>query len=82
MVVEREGAKNWPRLRISAKRSKMAAISDLDRNPFENLCKDLHDFDREELARLHEAAEEVKEILRSANVRQQRRMGASFKQIG
>jgi hypothetical protein len=60
----------------------MAAISDLDRTAFDNLCKGVHDFNEEELARLHEAAEEVKEILKSANVRQQKSMGASFRQMG
>lgn len=60
----------------------MAAINDLDRTIFDNLCKGVHDFSEEELARLHEAAEEVKEILNAANTRQQKRMGASFRQMG
>jgi hypothetical protein len=60
----------------------MAAISDIDRSAFENLCKGIHDFDEQELARLHEAAEAAREIVKSANARQQKRMGASFKQMG
>jgi len=60
----------------------MAALSDLDRTAFDNLCKGIHDFNEEELARLHEAAEEVKEIVSSANARQQKRMAASFGQMG
>lgn len=49
----------------------MAVVSDLDRTVFENLCKGVHDFNEEELARLRRAAEEVKEIVKSANARQQ-----------
>lgn len=60
----------------------MAAITDLDRNAFENLCKGVHDFNEEELVRLHKAAEEVIEVVKSANARQQKRMRASFKQMG
>jgi hypothetical protein len=60
----------------------MATLSDLDRTAFENLCKGIHDFNEDELARLHETAEEVKEIVKSANARQQKRMGASFRQAG
>jgi hypothetical protein len=56
----------------------MAAIRDVDRNAFENLCKGVHDFEEQELARLHEAADLVKEIVESANARQQKKMGASF----
>lgn len=52
----------------------MALISDLDRNEFENVCKGVHDFDENELARLHKAAEEVKAVVQSANDRQQKRM--------
>jgi hypothetical protein len=60
----------------------MAAISDSDRSVFENLCKGVHDFDEEELARLHKAAQEVSEILKSAIARAEKRMGASFRQMG
>jgi hypothetical protein len=61
----------------------MAAISDPDRSAFENLTKGIHDnFNEDELARLHRAAEEVKSIVESANDRKQKRMGASFKQMG
>jgi hypothetical protein len=55
----------------------MASISDMDRNPFENLCKGVHDFNENELARLHKAAEEVKAVLQSANDRQQKGLAAS-----
>jgi hypothetical protein len=54
----------------------MALISDLDRSAFENVCKGVHDFDESELARLHKAAEEVKEVVQSASDRQQKRMRA------
>jgi hypothetical protein len=60
----------------------MAVLADLDRTAFDNLCKGIHDFNDDELARLHEAAEQVKEVLQSANARQQKRMGASFRQMG
>ena len=60
----------------------MAAISDLDRTAFENVTKGIQDFNEDELARLHNAAEEVKAIVKSATDRQQKRMGASFKQMG
>jgi hypothetical protein len=55
----------------------VAFISDTDRNQFENLCKGVHDFNEEELERLHEAAEEVKAVLKSATDREQGRLGAS-----
>ena len=54
----------------------MSLIGDLDRNTFENVCKGVYDFDETELARLHKAAEEVKEVVQSANDRQQKRMRA------
>jgi hypothetical protein len=60
----------------------MVALRDLDRTAFENLCKGIHDFNVDELARLHEAAEQVKEVLKSANARQQKGMAASFGQMG
>jgi len=55
----------------------MAFISDLDRSVFENVCKGVHDFAENELARLHKAAEEVKAVIQSANDREQKRMSAS-----
>jgi hypothetical protein len=62
----------------------MAALPDLDRNPFENLCKGIHDFNEVELARLHKAAEEVKGIVKSANERQEKSMMArnQLRQMG
>jgi hypothetical protein len=54
----------------------MALISDLDRSAFESVCKGVHDFDENEVARLHKAAEEVQAIIQSANDRQQKRMRA------
>ena len=62
----------------------MAAITDVDRNPFENLCKGIHDFNEEELVRLREASEQVKAILKAANGRQQRKMDGKnqLKQMG
>lgn len=47
----------------------MAGITDLDRSVFEDLCKGVHDFDQEELLRLHQMAGEVKAILQSVNDR-------------
>jgi hypothetical protein len=60
----------------------MAAMSDPDRSAFENLTKGIHDFNEDELARLHSAAEEVKAIMKSVDDRQQKRTGASFRQMG
>ena len=60
----------------------MAAINDVDRSAFENLCKGIHDFNDDELLRLHEAAVEVKVVVQSANDRQQKKMAASFRQMG
>ena len=60
----------------------MAAISDSDRNVFENLCKGVHDFEEEELTRLHKAAQEVGEVLKSAIARAEKRVRASFRQMG
>jgi hypothetical protein len=54
----------------------MAFISDLDRRPFDEVSKGVHEFNEEELARLHKASEEVKEVVKSANDRQQKRMSA------
>jgi hypothetical protein len=62
----------------------MAVISDMDRNPFENLCKGVHDFNDDELGRLHEASVEVKAILQSAHDREQKNMAArdQLRQMG
>jgi hypothetical protein len=60
----------------------MAVIPDLDRTPFENVSKGVHDFSEEELERLHKAALEVSEVLKSVNARAQKRMAASFRQMG
>lgn len=60
----------------------MAAISDADRNTFENLTKGVHDFDEEELTQIHEAAEKIREVVKSANERQQKKIGGSFRQMG
>ncbi len=60
----------------------MAATSDSDRSAFENLTKGIHDFNGDELARIHNAAEVVKAVVKSANDRKQKRMGASFRQAG
>lgn len=62
----------------------MAEVSDVDRNAFQNLCKGVHDFNPDELARLHQAAEEVKAIVQSSNDRQQKSMDArnQLKQMG
>ncbi len=55
----------------------MPSISDLDRTPFDEISKGVHEFSEEELARLRRASEEVRSVLKSANERQQKQMGAS-----
>ena len=48
------------------------------------VTKGIHNFNENEMARLHKAAEEVKAIVESANDRQERSMMArnQFRQIG
>jgi len=53
----------------------MAFITDLDRGPFAEVSGGVHDFNEEELKRLHKAAEEVSTVIESANDRQQNGMG-------
>ena len=62
----------------------MAFLPDLDRTSFENLTKGVHDLTDEEIARLHEMANEVKAIVKSAIERQDRAMMArnQFRQMG
>jgi hypothetical protein len=55
----------------------MPFINDLDRTPFDEISKGVHDFSEDELARLHRASAEVRAVLKSANERQQKQMGAS-----
>lgn len=54
----------------------MAHIDEPDLSTFESLVKGVHDFNEDELARLHKAAEEVRAAVESANDRQQKRMRA------
>jgi len=52
----------------------MAGISNTDRDAFDCICKGVHDFNDDELLRLHKIAAEVKAIARSASDRQERQM--------
>lgn len=60
----------------------MPVISDADRSVFQNLSKGVHNFDEQELARIHRAAEEISEVLKSVIARSEKRVRASFKQMG
>ncbi len=54
----------------------MAHIDGPDLNVFQNLVKGVQNFNEEELARVHKAAEEVKAAMKSADDREQKRMAA------
>jgi hypothetical protein len=54
----------------------MPHINGPDLSIFQSLVNGIHDFTEDELARLHKAAQEVKEVVQSANDRQQKRMRA------
>jgi hypothetical protein len=43
---------------------------------FQNLVNGVHDFNGDELKRLHEAAEVAKAAMKAANDREQKRLGA------
>jgi hypothetical protein len=62
----------------------MAFLPDVDRTSFENLTKGIHDLTDAEIARLHEMATEVREIVQAAIKRQDRAMMTrnQFRQMG
>ena len=68
-VYDKRGGRREPALKNAAGRTQIA-------------CKGVYDFNEEELSRLHKAAEDVKEVFRLWQTRQDRRARASFGQMG
>jgi hypothetical protein len=56
----------------------MASLSDKARNPFDNLCKGIHsNFTDQQIKRLEEMSQEVREILDDSVKREKDSMGRS-----
>ena len=60
----------------------VATLSDVDRTAFKNISSGVFEFDETEIGRLHDAAEEVCAVIKSALALQDKRTAASFGQMG